>query len=186
MTTSRTRFTASLAFGLLGIVAMAGCAGTVPAASPTSNKSPAPSPAATSTIGPAAAAPGTAAVACDVVTEQDATSALGADPGAGAAVVAAGASSCTFGHYPSMVTVNIIAQGGKADLAHIRSADTSGMLTNIAGLGDSAFGVANGPVASVWFSKGDTMVAIVVVGGSSGGPFLDQAKTVAAVALSRL
>ena len=190
MTTTRTRFRDSLVVGLLGVAALAGCASPVATAAPGANQTTAPSQAAPSQAAPSQGAtaptPAAAATACDVVTEQDATAALGADPGAGAAVSAAGASSCTFGHYPSLVTVNMIVQGGKTDLTHIRSADSTGSLTNIPGLGDSAFGVSKGPVASVWFSKGDTMVAIVVVGGTSGGPFLDQAKAVAMAALSRL
>ena len=68
----------------------------------------------------------------------------------------------------------------------IKSADTTGPRIDIPGFGDSAIGVSKGPVASVWFSKGDTMVAIVVVRGSSGGPFIDEAKGVARAALGRL
>lgn len=118
MKTSRTRFTTSIAFGLLGIAAPAGCAGPVPAAAPATNK--------------------------------------------------------------------IIAPGERADLANITSADPSGSLTKISGLSDTAFGGSKGPVASVWFSQGDTLVAIVVTGGSTGGLFLDRAKAVAAAALGRL
>lgn len=84
------------------------------------------------------------------------------------------------------MTVNVITVGGKTDLLHMKASDKLGPLTDISGLGDSAFGVSKGPVASVWFSHSDTMVAVVVVGGSSGGPFDVQAKGVAKAALGRL
>ena len=181
---SRMPVTTSLVIGLLGIAALASCAS--PVSTATTSNDQAPTPAASATDSTATATGATASTACDIVSEQDATTALGADPGAGVAVSTSGASSCTFGHYPSLVTINMVGPGGKADLAHIRSADTTGSLTDIPGIGDSAFGVSTGPVASVWFSKGDTMVAIVVVGGSSGGPFIDQAKVIATTALAHL
>lgn len=47
--------------------------------------------------------------ACALLTETEATTALGADPSAGAEVVDGTASSCKFGNYPSVLTLNLSA-----------------------------------------------------------------------------
>ncbi|MEO9104129.1 MAG: hypothetical protein ABI238_04175 [Terrimesophilobacter sp.] len=76
MKISRTRFSASLAIGLVGIPARAGYAGPGVTASIGTNQTSSPP------VWPSPAVPttATAATACDVVTEQDASTALGTDP----------------------------------------------------------------------------------------------------------
>jgi hypothetical protein len=94
--------------------------------------------------------------ACALITEQEATTALGADPGAGEeipghCIYAAGASS-----------MNIIVRplpDGAVGFNNLRTAQGSHAV-DVAGMGDGAFGVFEGPIAVVTFYKAHTTVAI--------------------------
>ena len=154
-----------LTMGLCAALTLAGCATT-----PSSPEAVAPSgdgTAAASSRPPAG--PVATGTACSLVTESEATTALGSDPGVGAEVVDGSNSSCKFGNYPAILTVNLVALTGKADFDHIKSQDTSGALFDIPALGDSAFALTQGPVASIWFTHGAAMVAIVLVVASADG-----------------
>lgn len=140
-------------------------------------------PGATPTASTASAAH--AATACDLITEQDATAALGADPGVSTAVVNGPDSSCKFGSYPTLLTINLVSATGKADFDHLKGQDTGGSLTAVTGVGDDAFSDTEGPAASVWFVHGTAMVTIVVVLGSGSNPN-DAALSIAHEADARL
>ena len=127
------------------------------------------------------AAPATAD-ACAIVTEADITSALGFDPGSGTGTTNFGATSCTFGNYPEMVTVNLAPTATRAGYDRLHVPPTVGTLVELSGLGDAAFGVLNAPVATVEFLRGDAVVAIVIVQDGS----MDKAVALAKVANSRL
>ncbi len=133
---------------------------------------------------PAVAVPA-AATACALVSEREASAALGSDPGAGTEAVDGSNSSCKFGNYPTLLTVNLISTTGKTDFDHLKSQDTGGKLVPVSGLGDEAFAVTEGPAASIWFTHGTAMVAIVVVLGSGSNPNA-EALAVARAANGRL
>lgn len=127
-----------------------------------------------------------ATTACALITEQDATTALGSDPGAGTADVSGTSSSCSFGQYPNLLTVNLVAVHGKADFDHLTGRDTSHTLVALSGVGDAAFALAKGEVANVWFTRGDAMVTIALVESAAGTNPQDVAMTVAQAADARL
>jgi hypothetical protein len=110
--------------------------------------------------------PTVAGTACSLLTEQEVTAVLGSDP--------------------SLVTLNLVASGGKADFDNIQAQDTTGALFAVTGLGDAAFAVAQGPTASIWFTHGDAMVAIVLVQGGGGSAPQDGARALAESANGRL
>ncbi|MDQ1724706.1 MAG: hypothetical protein QOG52_1734 [Frankiaceae bacterium] len=124
--------------------------------------------------------------ACALITQAEAATALGADPGPGEATAAAPATSCLYGQSPSLVTVNLIPINGKATLGHMTAQAPAGTLTSIPGVGDSAFTFAAGPSASVWFVKGDAMVAIGVIASAAPGTSSARALTLAKLAAGRL
>lgn len=135
----------------------------------------------------APATPTSGVQACSLVTEREATAALGRDPGVGVGTSRPGASSCAYGTYRarSIVTVNLVPVSGKADFDHLRRAAPTGQIADVAGVGDAAFGVSQGPSASVWFTKGDTLVAVAVLTGA-GAPPTTQATILARSAASRI
>ena len=113
--------------------------------------------------------------ACSLVTQEEAGMALGADPGPGELDSREGASGCTYGTMPGIVMVNVVEPGGQADYNHILAQAQPGQTFDVTGVGDGAFGVAVGPTAGVWFYKGDSLVAINVMAGSTGQPPTDMA-----------
>jgi hypothetical protein len=124
--------------------------------------------------------------ACSLVTQEEAGMALGADPGPGALDSREGGSGCTYGTMPGIVMVNVVAPGGQADYNHILGQAQPGQTFDITGVGDGAFGLAVGPTAGVWFYKGDSLVAINVMAGSTGQPPTDMAIQLATTAASRI
>lgn len=124
--------------------------------------------------------------ACLLVTQQEAGIALGADPGPGELDTRAGASGCTYGSMPDIVLVNVVAPGGQADFNHILGQAQPGQLFDVTGVGDGAFGVSAGSTAGVWFYKGDSLVGINVMAGSTGQPPTDMAILLATTAASRI
>lgn len=155
--------------------------GSVPPSSPTSSAS-----LAVTTGAVLTASPASDTTACALVTEQEASTALGADPGAGQATVHLGASSCVYGTSPTLVTVNLVPTGGAAAYDHARRQAPSGQTINLTAVGDGAFGVFRGPAAEIWFHKGDAVVAIGVIHGGSPVPPKDQAVALAKLAIGRL
>jgi hypothetical protein len=124
---------------------------------------------------------------CALVTEQEAGTALGTDPGPGEVVAGArGASSCLYGQLPAMVTVNLVPSRGQADYDHLRAQAKPGQLFDVSGVGDAAFRVSSGRAASVDFYKGDTFVAVGVITGQAGAPPGAQALALAKAAAGRI
>lgn len=130
-----------------------------PTATPTVSASPATAP-----VVPAVAQGGTA---CSLVTEQDASTALGKDPGPGSAFTSHGGSQCQYGQYPLVLLANLTPSQGKAafNLQQGGIARSGGVA--LTGLGDGAFGLFRGPLASVTFYKGDQLIVLVVTLGAS-------------------
>ncbi len=145
-----------------------------------------PAPGASSTAAtPASNANGTAS-ACTIVTEADATTALGVDPGPGTESTQSGASSCTFGASPTLVMIDLLAAAGKAAYDHVRGNASAGDVVDIAGVGDGAFGVFKGAAAEIWFYKGGTMVSIGLVNASAPTPPQAEAVALAKTIAGRL
>jgi hypothetical protein len=200
------RTVATAALGAVASVLLAGCSSSAPAVSanaagnsstPAVNAVPSSSVVAAPTSGPAqtpvaASTPAHATTsggghACSLVTEQEASAALGADPGPGQSDTSGPASSCMYGSSPSIVTVNLVPVGGKQYFDHARQVTGSaGHEVTVSGIGDEAFSVASGPAASVEFVKGDALVAIVILRGMTGSPAIAQATVLAKLAASRI
>jgi hypothetical protein len=112
--------------------------------------------------------------------------ALGADPGPGELDAQQGASGCTYGTMPNWVEVNVLAPGGQAEYNHLLGLAQPGQTFDVAGVGDGAFGVSAGPTASVWFYKGDSLVAINVMAGLTPPAPTDMAIMLAKAAAGRI
>ena len=158
--------TSKLVCLLPAVLLLAGCAAT-PVATPRDSDPRAP------TVAPVASS------ACAIVTEADVATALGFDPGAGAGTSSYDATSCVFGTYPQMVTVNLAPTAGRAGYDRLHVPPTVGALVEISGIGDAAFGILNAPVATIEFLRGNAVVAIVIVNDGSKDRALTLAKTVA-------
>lgn len=155
------------------------CAGLTACSAPSAVRSPAPVGSAN-----AAAAP-RPANACALVREADATTALGTDPGAGEETVGQhGASSCSYGQYPSLLIVNLVPTGGKAAFDNLLGSPATGHTTLVTGIGDDAFLVTKPGTAGLDFCLGDAFVAIVLVTG--GDAPIDQATVLASDLAARL
>ena len=143
---------------------LTGCAGGGGASSPGQPAGTATSAGKTSTASGAPAAAVRGVSACTLVTEQDASTALGAAAGPAKSAVVAGGSRCIYGNGALIVSTD--AQGKTAydkGRAAIKSAP-SGTWAQVSGLGDGAFVAHGGPIASVEFYKGTTMVSIILSG----------------------
>ncbi len=137
------------------------------------------------TVGATSSVPPTGGTtACSLITEQEAGTALGADPGPGQDATAHGASSCIYGTSPEIVTVNMLPTGGKAAYDHARALAPADRLIDVAGVGAAAFGLFTGPAANIWFYQGDTMIAIGLITGGAATPPKDQATALAKTAAS--
>ena len=142
-------------------IGLAGCA---PAGEPAG----APSSSAKSETGASAApiAKADAADACALVTETDATTALGSDPGAGVSSTQGSANYCTYGSYPRSVLVASTPKDGKTtyDATNALRGSNNGSFV-INGLGTEAFGDSgpNNGGADVFFYQGEAYVSITLV-----------------------
>jgi hypothetical protein len=129
--------------------------------------------------------------ACSLVTEADATTALGTDPGPGTANTGAHDSSqCHYGAYQSkLVLVNITPTQGKPAYDNMRNnADTgkAGSAVDVAGVGDAAFEVDSDGSAGIFFRKGDALVLVSVVFYLAPSPPTDQARALAKLVAGRI
>lgn len=193
MTRPRSRPLAVATAGIVGTLLLGACAGSPATANPSAAAAGAPALAAPTSASAAAvattpAAPPAGADACALVTEQDAATALGADPGPGTPFTSHGSSQCQYGEAPAFLLVNLNPSGGKAAYAQERAGmGARGQLVDVLDVGDTAFGVFKGPVASVAFNKGDALVVIVLtIGRSSTAPPRDQAIALAKTAAGRM
>jgi hypothetical protein len=108
--------------------------------------------------------------ACALVTQQDASTALGTTTGPGIAASAPGGSRCVYGN--GALIVNTDAQGKTAydqGRAAIRTAP-AGSWADVHDLGDAGFVSHGGPIASVEFYKGTVLVSIILSGSGATAP----------------
>jgi hypothetical protein len=82
--------------------------------------------------------------------------------------------------------VNLLPTNGKAAYDHARSMAPAGQMVDVSGVGDSAFGVSRGPVASVEFAKGDVLVTVVLFGTAGNAALVAQVKALAQTAAARV
>ena len=130
-----------------------------------------------------AAAPGGAGPACALITQQEAGTALGTDPGPGQEIRPG---HCIYGSGAS--SINIVEQslpGSHAGFGGLRAA-MAGSAVDVVGVGDAAFGQFDGPIATVEFYKGNTLLALSLNVDGASAPPKDQAITLAKRAASRL
>jgi hypothetical protein len=123
-----------------------------------------------------------AANACSLITEADATTALGADPGPGEkapghCIYAAGAASMN-------IEVRTLPDGATS-FNNLRTA-TGSHAVDVPDVGDGAFGIFEGPIAAINFYKGDTLVAIELATTATGATSKDQTTTLAKIAAGRV
>src|SRR5450631_634408 len=122
---------------------------------------------AASTDATPAAAPSAGGTACTLVTEQEVGAALGTDPGPGSADTGEGGSSqCQYGTPQSaFVLVNLNPTQGKPFYDNTRNNPKliqAGTVTDVAGVGDRAFGIFGHGTAAIYFNKGDALVLVMV------------------------
>ncbi|HEY1485629.1 MAG TPA: hypothetical protein VGF84_05975 [Micromonosporaceae bacterium] len=132
--------------------------------------------------GTAAAAPAAAGKApdvCSLITEADATTAIGKDAGPGVHGGTADAPQCSYGDGALIVVMD---QRGKAEYDSNHDAMAGGGGQDISGIGDGAFEVSGGPTALVYFYKGSTLVEIMLQGNLQDGL---KAPADAAIAVAR-
>jgi hypothetical protein len=151
--------------------------------SPTAAASPAvPTTTAVPVSTTSAAAQSSTANACALITEHDATTAFGADPGPGEAapghcIYASGASSMN-------ITVRSIPDGA-ASFDRLRTA-TGSHAVDVPDVGDGAFGMFEGPIAVVNFYKGDTLVAVELAMTGATTSSQDQTTALAKIAAGQI
>jgi len=200
MTDRRRRTIAAAAFGTAGCLLFAACGNSTPAAhsnTPTvraaagANQVASVAPTDPASSGAtAAAAPTGRTEACALVTQQEVGAALGKDPGRGSAFTSHGASQCQYGTYQTaFVLVNLNPSRGKAYYDHTRNnpkTTQAGAVTDVAGVGDRAFGIFGHGTASIYFNKGDALVLVMVEIRTASSPPKAQALALAKTAASRI
>jgi hypothetical protein len=120
--------------------------------------------------------------ACALITEADATTALGADPGPGEAapghcIYAAGAASMN-------ITVRSIPDGA-ASFDRLRTA-TGSHAVDVPDVGDGAFGTFEGSISVVSFYQGATLVAVELATGSTTTSSKAETTALAKIAAARV
>jgi hypothetical protein len=174
------------AVGLAGCLLLAGCGG---GSSPKGTAAPAPhvrsdatsgaaiAPATTAATSASASAPAVAAgasTACALVTEHDAATALGADPGPGSKFESHGSTQCQYGDAQTiMVLVNLTPARGKLAYDRMHGAPTPDKrvtVSDVAGVGDRAFAITAPHTAGIYFNSGDSLVLVSVMGRTATAP----------------
>ena len=146
--------------------------------------------AATASDGSGASAPAASSNlhACVLVSEQDATTALGADPGVGQEDTQngdfGGNSRCSYTVPSGGVQVSASSIAGKALCDGNRQPNS----VDVPGVGDSAFETpaTSAQEATVYFLKGDTCVSITIETRASTGSPKDRVIALATTAASRV
>ena len=128
--------------------------------------------------------------ACSLVTEQEAATALGADPGPGIQTALEGtATACTYRAGGSTLQFTLTLSDGKAtydeEHAHIPSAAAS-LISDMTGIGDNAFGQFQGPRGAINFDKGDASVVMGLNLAGATDPPRDQLTALATAAAGRI
>ena len=173
------------------ILALSGCRAGAPTSQATTAAGSATTPAAGSATTPAAS--GGNDHPCSVVTEQEASTALGADPGPGQETPSGvtGVGTCVYGAGSSVVRVIVDASGaGKAIYDGDRSTVVGinpALVVDVAGVGDGAFETPSGASeATVYLYKDTTFVEITLGTAATTGPPKDQAIALATTAAGRV
>jgi len=145
---------------------------------------------AASTDATPAAAPSAGGTACALVTQQEVGTALGTDPGPGSADTGNGSSQCQYGTFQTaFVLVNLNPTQGKAFYDHARNnpkLSQAGAVTDVAGVGDRAFGIFGPKSAAIYFNKGDALVLVMVEINTATSSPKAQALALAKTAASRI
>ena len=206
MTDPRRRSVASAALALTGCVLLAACGSSTaaaktdaPAVQTTAAASSSTSDAPTASVAPSvpastdatpAADPSAGGTACTLVTEQEVAAALGKDPGPGSAFSSHGSSQCQYGSFQTaFVLVNLNPSQGKAFYDHARNdpkLSQAGAVTDVAGVGDRAFGIFGHGTASIYFNKGDALVLVMVAIHTATSPPKAAAVALATTAAGRV
>jgi hypothetical protein len=206
---NRTAYFSTAAFCAMSIIA-SGCGSSGGSAAPPSTVANAPTvstevgakPASTPSVPADTAAPTTVAAdattntnasgsgarlaACTLITEQDASSALGAPAGAAVVKNVPHASQCVFGSAGALTVTED--ESGKTSYDRGRAALASapaGSWSEVSGVGDAAFTLRTGGVVYVDFYKGGTHVTIVLAEATGAVP-TDAPVTLAKAAAARL
>ena len=140
----------------------------------------------TSSADPVGALP----AACRLITENDVSAAMGADPGSGRPFSSHGSTQCQYGSYQKQfVLVNLNPTRGRAafDLMHNNPKLHNAKLhaVDVSGVGDRALGISGPGTSSIYFNKGDALVVISVAIRTAPSPNA-QALSLAKIAASRL
>jgi hypothetical protein len=171
----------ALLIAAAGVLLLTGCG---PAKSSAAGSAPAGSSATGSSgTGSAVATPvgGVGATACGLVTEQDASAAIGSPSGPGTAGGTPALSECMFDDGSLIVS---LAADGKALYDQAWAAAAAKGATKIAGVGDAAFEVTGGPTVLVYVLKGSALISIILNGADTPRP--DEALVLAKVAVAHL
>jgi hypothetical protein len=130
------------------------------------------------------------ATACALVTEQDVTTELGADPGPGSKFNSHGSSQCQYGSYQTrFVLVNLIpaqARAGYDTVRNNRNRPATVHVVDVAGVGDRAFEVSGPHTAGIYFNKGDALIVVTVEILTITAPPTGQTLALAKTAASRV
>ena len=203
MTNPHRRTVASAALAMTGCLLLAACGSSAPAAgaptgvpavqtragasTPATSVAPT-DPASTGATPLAASTAG--GKACSLVTEADATTALGTDPGPGTGSISAhGSSQCHYGTLGrTLVLVNITPTQDKLVYDTMRTASGKAGLSvvDVAGVGDAAFEVDVHGSAGIYFRKGDALVVVSVVFYLAASPPTDQVRALAKLVAGRI
>jgi hypothetical protein len=137
------------------------------------------SAAASAATAAAAIAGGSGITACGLITEQDASTALGTTAGRGTAGGTAALSECIYDDGALMVSM-------KTDSKALYDQSLTGAqakgLPNLPGIGDSAFKSGTDKFCALLFLKGTTLVSVLL----NGTDAQDAAVTLAKIAASKL
>jgi len=126
--------------------------------------------------------------ACELITQQEAATALGADPGLGQETpLGETASACTYRSGTSILQLSLTPTGGKAVYDHERAGIPPGTtgIADVSGLGDGAFSQITGSRAAINFDKDDALVVIGLTT-TATTPTQDQLTTLATAAAGRI
>jgi hypothetical protein len=189
------RTIAAAAFGVAGCLLFAACGNATPAAHSTTPtvagkadaSSDAPTDPASTDGATAPTVSSGSAHACALVTQQEAGTALGKDPGPGSKFSSHGSSQCQYGNYATgLVLVNLTPTRGKAAYDLMRGNPKVGHAVDVQGLGDRAFEISGPNTASIYFDKGDALVLVMVEIRSATSPPMGQARALAKSAADRI
>ena len=141
--------------------------------------------------GAASAATGGNKHACSVVTEQEASTALGGPdlgPGQETPTSPAGVGDCVYGGVTGAgVRVTVESGHGKAIYDGLRSSYPSASMTDVPGVGDGAFEITtSASQVTVSLYRGETYVSITLDTGATTAPLKDKVVALATNAAGRV